>query len=271
MPLCTLKIPKANRITLSVEKREEANNLCNEVLDVVLHDLKIPDPEDREIKVVFSEENEAGISVSFTTGNVYPGFEPESFLPTKEQLETVTAKIQSLAGESSIKVDETTMEAWANTTFILRENAFVEVAPPEKLELLKEIGKSINSPKVKLVLSPKKQVGISAPTKEGEPPKEEDPYQEVAKEISAVIAESLGLPEELKVKFEVEHTLIADADVSVEFDCNSEKGLIPEKLREYIASKVGEYLDKNNLTKDGSAEVWIRQGEPEIVTKAAKK
>lgn len=62
------------------------------------------------------------------------------------------------------------------------------------------------------------------------------------------------------IEAEVEFTESADTDAAVEFDCDGNS--IPENVRRYMAESVLYLLDSTQL-REGSGEVWIRQGQPE--------
>jgi len=271
MPLCTLEIPRQQYVAMSTEfKNQKVSDLCNVALNLTLQKLGIPDPEDREIRIVTSPKvSRPRLSVSFTVGpHEYPDFEPEAFFPTRSQIRTAGTHIQLIASASPFQVAETRMEAWKNTTFLIRSTDVPEPQPPKLSESLEKIGKCIKQPRICVAISPKMASGASL-SKELEPSGEIEPFRGVAREISGLLAETLGLPEQTQIKSEVLLTCYADTDVSVEFDCQPKgSSLIPDELREYAARKVEQYLNRHQLTKTGEAEIWIRQGNPqtEIIT-----
>lgn len=271
MPLCTLEVPRQQYAIMSAESRNQAAvDLCNAALDLTLQKLGIPDPEDREVRIVASPTiTRSRISLSFTVGtNEYPDFKPKAFFPTRDQIRLVGTHIQSKSGASLFQVVETRMEAWKNTTFTIRSPETFEPTPLKLSELVQEIGKHIKQPRIRLILSPNVISETSSP-KEVEAPRKSEPYNGVAGEISALFAETFGLPEQTRAQTEVLLACYADSDISVEFDCQPEEDyLIPGELREYAARRVEQYLNHNQLTKIGEAEIWIRQGRPqtEIIT-----
>jgi len=271
MPLCTLEIPRQQYAVMSAEsKNQTAPDLCNTALDLTLQKLSIPNPKDREVRIVASPTlTRSKISVSFTVGlHEYSDFEPEAFFPTRGQIRSAGAHIQSNVGASLFQVAETRMEAWRDTTFVIRSPDVSEPIPPKLSEPLEKIGRRIEQPRVCLALSPNMVSGTSF-SKELEPPRESEPYKGIVREISALIVETFGLPEQTQVQTEVLSACYADSDISVEFDCQPEEGyLIPEELREYAAKRIERCLNQNQLTKAGEAGIWIRQGKPqtEIIT-----
>lgn len=80
-----------------------------------------------------------------------------------------------------------------------------------------------------------------------------------------MLAETLGLPEENGGQIELLVAEDCDTRFSVEFDCQPREGfIIPESVRQFAAKKVEHSLNTNSLTREGSAEIWIRQGKPAI-------
>lgn len=224
--------------------------------------LKIPNPEDKESRVIRSGFDKSKLTVAFTIGpNEYPGFEPKSFFPTKEQIELAGQSVLGMAKESQLGISQVVFESWQDTTFILRKKGAPEPVPPVPDEALREIGSNLVQPRIKIVLSPQKREGISSLKEQGLSSENRN-FQEVALKISNRMTEILE-PRE-PVAAEVEFAESADTDVSVEFDCGVESSkIIPEEVRKYMAESFLRVLDSNRTTKNGSGEVWIRQGKPE--------
>ena len=84
----------------------------------------------------------------------------------------------------------------------------------------------------------------------------------MAEKLAGRMTEILGRP----VVSEVVFAQVADTDVSVEFDCEIDGSQIPEEVRIYLAESALHILESSPLTREGSAEVWIRQGQPETIT-----
>ncbi|OGM37013.1 hypothetical protein A3E13_03620 [Candidatus Woesebacteria bacterium RIFCSPHIGHO2_12_FULL_40_20] len=276
MPLCTIKIPRDKYDGIPPETRDEIIiSSGNQALDITLNGLRIPDSEDREIRILVSKDiPETEMSLSFTVGpNEYPDFAPDqnSFFPRAEDIHHVGMEIQSEASNSPLNVSTTKMEAWSDTTFIIcsPENKD-EPKFLDNLEALQEIGKYINEPRVTLVVSPAMVEGASS--NERESSREAESFENVAEKISDLLAESLGLPEQKERNTEVKVAQQADSGISIEFDCLPKEGhLIPQELREYVGRKIEHYLNTHGFIRnEGDAEIWIRQGNPEtnIVTSA---
>lgn len=256
MPIVILEIPKNSQMNVS-----QAKELCENVGDR-LHDiLKVPDPNDKERRVIRSGSEETILRMSFTVGpNEYPDFEPTSFFPTKDQIESAGKSVLTMTKESQLGVSQVVIEAWRDTTFALRKGETPEPASPIPEKALREIGSCLDRPRIKIVLSPQKREGGSFSKEQNL--SSEIEYQGIVSEISKRMTEMLELKE--TVAAEVEFADSADTDISVEFDCEVEPNkLIPIEVREYMAESVLHILDSNQTTKGGSGEVWIRQGQPE--------
>lgn len=258
MPLCSVEIP--GRVDQEVVRN--AQKLAGEALDIAHKHLKVPDPEDLEINVIKGEGKQAKILVSYTVGpNVYPDYADPSFNPTKEQVFEAGEKIQEQASQSGLEVAQTTIEAWENTTFIFRSSKASKPIPPG--EDLGEVGLSIKKPQLRLILSPKKLQGPTALPRETEPTTEPEPNLKFIEGVGKKLSEVLGLPEDSPIPVHVQPTLFADTDIAVELDCQPILGYqIPEEAMTYVAQLIEQELNQNPSTKDGSAEVWVRQGQP---------
>ena len=167
-----------------------------------------------------------------------------------EQIESAGQTIQEMIEGSPFGISQIVIEAWKDTTFVLREGETSEPPPPISQEELKRIGNHLDRPRIRLVLSPQKRGGVSFSKELGQAPENES--NKATLKLAKRIAEIFGYEE------------VADTDVSVEFDCETKAGKsIPEEVRRYLAESVLSILDSNSLTKDGSGEVWIRQGKPD--------
>ncbi len=262
MPLCTLEIPRGQLIG---EQIEAAKSFCESVKAATINGLGIPNKDDWEIRIDATEA-EPKITVAYTVGShEYPDFKPESFFPTNEQAHATAQAILGIT--SPFNFSETAMQAWKDTTFVYRGGQMPE---PDQSNLSfdrAEVGKSITQPKVTLVIAPEVLGHTSSKDKETEPNAETEPFHKIAKEVWTLISETLGVPEQVG-EIQVQIALLADAKFSVEFDCLSDPP-IPQEAREEAAKKVMDYLNTDRLTqdeRDGSAEVWIRQGSPTTIT-----
>jgi len=261
MPIAILEIPKT--IAPSGINTSQAKELCEKARDS-LHDmLNVPDPRDKETRIVRKGLDETILKMAFTIGpNEYPDFKPKSFFPTKDQVKLAGRSILKIIKESQLGISQVVIEAWRDTTFLLREEEIPEPVSPVSEEALREIGSNLNNPRIRLILSPQKREGVSS-LKELYLPPENGGYQEVALKLSNRMTEILGLKE---VTAEVEFADFADTDVSVEFDCETKpNNSISQEIRKYMAESVLYILDSCQSTKEGSGEVWVRQGQPERV------
>lgn len=257
MPITILEIPKDSKINVPQTKE-----LCEKVGDCLHDTLRVPDPEDKESRVIRSSLGEIILRTAFTIGsNEYPDFEPKSFFPRKDQIESAGQAVLKIIKDSQPDVSKVVIEAWRDTTFVLREEKIPEPVSPVSEEVLREIGSHLYNPRIRLVLSPKKREGVSSLKELGLSP-ENASYQEVALKLSRRAAEILGRGEAITT--EVEFADSADTDVTVEFDCELEpNNSIPQEVREFMAESVLHILNSTWATKEGSGEVWIRQGQPE--------
>ena len=268
MPLCTIEVPITQWSGLPVSGKKEAEGWGRTVLTQTLDLLGIPDPDDKEIRIVTGNKDPwSKVTISFTSGlNEYPGFPSrEAFFPSAQQVHALGVVVQALGQESSLRVGQTGMEMWKDTTFLLvdREAQPVVSGGPGGLEAMKEWGRFIDNPKVTLVVSPAIMGQASPAGKESRSGSEPEPYADTARNISKLVMETLGLPEAAGQTSVVEPA-IADCDFSMEFDCQPKPGqTLPEPVRQSLAGKVAEYLNSDPQTKKGTAEVWIRQGEPQ--------
>jgi len=258
MPLCSVEVSRG----AAPEVLQKAQKLARESLEIACKQLEVPDPEDLEINVIEGEGGQTKLLVSYTIGpNEYPDFPNPSFNPTDEQVSQTGKKIHAKASRGDLEVAQTTIEAWENTTFILRNPEAPEPTPPD--EDLKEIGLSIKRPQLRLIVSPEKQQGSTALPREAEPTTEPEPNLKFIEGVGKKLSEILGLPEDLPIPVHIQPTLFADTDFAVEFDCQPISGYqISEEARTYIAKLIERELNQNPSTRNGSAEVWVRQGQP---------
>ncbi len=255
MPLCTLEIPHAI-------SDPDAVVVCEKSLDLTLKGLQIPDPDDREYRVISSDSiTEPNISISFTAGSDEYGT-GNIFNPSKAEILETVRSIQSdpLVSESGIGV--IVMEPWMDTTFITRSG--MKLSIPD-VEFINRTSEEVGEIKIRLVLSPGKMEGVSVST-ETESSIENRNFETVGQQTSNLIREFLNLPEESNMQIEVIPTHLAQTDVSVEIDFPTISKPFLTKEREFIARSIEQkVLDSNASTKEGSASIWVRQGEPNSV------
>lgn len=169
MPIAILEIPRSGRIDTS-----KAKELCDKAGNC-LHDiLGVPDPEDKESRVTRSVLDKAILRMSFTIGpNEYPDFEPKSFFPTAEQIESAGQSVMEVVKNSPFGVSQVIIEAWRNTTFVLREGETPKPVPRITEKELREIGSRLDKPRIRLVLSSLYQEGVSLSKELGQAPENE--------------------------------------------------------------------------------------------------
>lgn len=261
MPLCTLEIPRIEGGFSDLQ----GIAVCDKSLDLTLKGLQIPDPEDREYRVMVSDKiTEPNISISFTAGSDEYGM-GNIFNPSKEEiLETARSiRLDPQVSESGIK--SIVMEPWVDTTFIIRSDSKEAVQSILPVKFLDRTPEEVGEVRIKFALSPEKMKGVSVST-EGEPSLENQSFDKVGQETSNLIREILNLPEGNSMQIGVLPTHLAQTDISVEVDFPTiSKPLLP-KEREFIARSIEQkVLNSNSSTKEGSATIWVRQGKPDSV------
>jgi hypothetical protein len=263
MPITILETSR-NSLALR-EDVVRAKEFCDKIGNSVRDMLGVPDANDKESRVLRGDLGEDTLRIAFTVGpNEYPGFEKSSFYPEEEQIESAGQSVLNSAKESGFNVSRVLIEKWENTTFVPKKGEISEPASPISEKELKEIGSHLKEPKMKLFLSHKKQEGGPS-SKEGDLSSENEKYKEVALKLSKRMTEMLG--REDVVKTEIEFVDAADTDFSVEFDCETQPNkLIPQEARQCMAESALYILDQDKPTKEGSGEVWIRQGQPKTYT-----
>lgn len=240
---------------------EKARDICEKSLDIVHSEFKIPDPEDREVRISSGNTNKLGIE--YTTGEEYE--KGVDFHPDTTAINIAGKQIQQIC-ENRVDKVKTEIRAWGDTTFILREVNDSIPTPPFSQEEIRRIGSYIQAPRIKLFISPnhyREVIGPSSPELSSVSQSETELFNKVTSEISRQFSEILGIPTE-SFSSDVIVPLDADADVSVEFDCQTQPNQqIPEELRKYLAGIVEKIINEDSLTKNGEGEIWIRQNQPD--------
>ena len=258
MPLCSVEVPRG----ATPEVVQKAQKLAGDSLEIAHNQLGVPDPNDLEIQVIEGNGEQAQLRVSYTVGpNEYPDFPEPSFNPTDEQVSLAGSKIQAEAHGSGLNIGRTTIEAWKDTTFMLRDPDAPEPAKPD--EDIAKVGLSIENPRLRLVVSPEKLPKPATLPRESEPTVEPEPNLMFIESVGKKLSEALGLPENRPIPVHVQPTLFADTDFAVEFDCQPKPGYqVPAEARTHMAQLIERELNQNSSTRNGSAEVWVRQGQP---------
>lgn len=241
--------------------------MCEEGNDILHEILEVPDPEDKEVRIVEKQSaTSANLKFSFTIGpKEYPDYNPPSFFPTQEQINMAGKKILDRLKDSTLDISKIDIEAWSDTTFKLKEGKTSEPVSPVSSDELKIIGQKLDNPRITLAFSPQKQEGASTSKEIGISPDTEG--REATKKVADNIGQILGIPISIETIFAIE----ADSDIAVEFDCGVEPSLIiPENVRIYLAESVLHTLESLRIAKESSAEVWIRQGKPATTTIESK-
>lgn len=262
MPLCTLEIPREQYEALGVEKRNQAAiDICDAALTQTLDGLEIPDPDDREWRILVRDGiKESRLSISFTldgdeyrTGTI--------FKPSAEKIHGTGVAIFRSAQESAFRISQVTMEPWSETTFSMREEEEKEdLAAPAAFE--NGAGREVGQPVVRLVVAVEALRSYQQ-HREREPAGEMGALEVVVSEMAGAINETLGLPEN-RVRHEVVVADMAQTHYSVEVDFPDIARDQPFGLEErlHLLMRVEKSLNSNLTTKEGSATFWVRQAEP---------
>jgi len=259
MPICILSIPR-NQTDIPLPKLE---SICEEVLQQTHSILEIPNPEDMESRIIRTDKEQPELSVSLTVGDYeYPGFHPESFHPTQEQLENTLAAITQIEGIENLNLGKIRIEAWRDSVF--RE---LEANGPDTKPIIAETTQNFNDlPQIDCGISVSLSPNYVARTQEGGQKEQES--QSVGGEFSPLRSrlENLFGPEsERRTELHVRETLSADTDVSVEVDLKSEHSLTPSQM-ESVALTIEAELRNAKLMKEGeTTTVWVRLGKADII------
>lgn len=242
MPLCTLELspnylsyPKAFKDPVGV---------CNRALDRALEVLEVPDPDDREYRVlVRGYVHNPRLKISFTRGT--DEYETgEIFNPSNKLMLATGIAVQALV--STYGVSRTRMEAWEDTTFLVRSTDH----PPVSVSTPKLEPKNIQ-PRVTLTVS---RAGL-----------ERFPDVWRGENIGVFAQGLLGLVGRGEINLLKAHLAETDYAVEVDFPKAKDNPLSPEDRLE-LARKIEAFFNRQEETKKGSATIWIRQGQPTVRT-----
>jgi hypothetical protein len=277
MPIAILKIP--SRLVDEKKRKDQitqAAEACNQILVDLIDLIGIPNSKDKEVMILVDENiSESSFEIELTTGRKeypdYPG--RERFEPSDDLIRAVGQAVHGQVHDSLFGVTKTVIKAWANTTYVFREEQEEGEAALSEAELqprgespFRDEGGYIEKPSLTLFLPSEKKVNVVVAV-ERELIKELDPNEEFAREMARRTAEILGLPEMPMDSVRVVYADYADAQASVVFDCRPQAGHeLSEGARQRIAEDVMDCLDKNPLTHNVFVEAWIRQGEPRPFT-----
>ncbi|MBN2100440.1 hypothetical protein JW710_00900 [Candidatus Dojkabacteria bacterium] len=247
---------------------QQARALCDQALDITHRELGIDtlDPDDREVRVGkgAKEATDGTVLAIELTAGVGTYEEGVDFRPNEEQISAAGTQIQELCKESGIPGLGTVIRVWDETAWMLRRKDAPDPVPTLTEDEMRRWGSAVRNPQIRLFLSPNAHLlsgEISSPEHMTESQKETEQFQRVTTEVATRFSKILGIPID-GIKTEVITTLDADADFSVEFDCRTEGEVLPEGVRDYLALTAEAVLNEDPLTRDGEAEVWIRQNRP---------
>ncbi len=264
MPLCTLEIPSA-QFARTLDGQIRAVQVCERALDRTLAGLAIPDPLDRDYRLLVNDKiPEARLSISFTAGSdeYHTG---NIFNPSKEQIHNTGVAIQEDVRDSELQIAQTRMEVWRDTVFVEHDpnDLMVSFKRPRTLSWIKAC-KRMEESKLTLVPSPDILKSISV-GRESEPVDRSAGFRRVGNEIMDNINVMLALPDKWHGESKVLYPKSAQTDLAVEIDLpivNGEK-LTKDEMT-HLARLTRASLNRNPHTRAESGNVWIRQGQPEV-------
>lgn len=264
MPLCELLIPNTANGRLSPKIRNEAaTSLCDIALTGTLKFLKIPDPDDRDSRTIVSDRiADSRLILSFTCGpNEYE--EGKNFEPDTSQIRTLGLGILAYANKSELNVSQVVVEAWHDTTFIMRSPDETGMITPPTLESKNDSVRIEAKPTITLTLSP--DIAKNCPSnEENELPENNNALKNITQGLLGLTQINLNLLEEIGGEIRIQFAHIAETDISVEIDFQDiDTPLFSDEERKNLANEIMRYLDRNEGTKTGTATVWVRQGKPE--------
>ena len=229
--------------------RGDLKNICTMALDETLKGLRIPDPDDRELKINVLPTGVAAkdLHISYTFGKDEYG-QGKVFNPTKRMQKTCRSIFRAVKPEG---INRVVLEGWKDTAFMIRDGEKmtddVEIIVPDRFK------NGINlqgSTTVRLALSQSMfEDGFNG---------SEGRYRDIAKQVLSLFGNG---------KVEIQRPDQADTDIGVEVDLSLENEKFSDEEMKYLMRKVESYINKNGLTgnMEKSATIWVRQGEPVTV------
>lgn len=258
MPLCSIELPQSFQSSFS-----DTTRVCGVIHEHLRDVLGIPEFDHEDRISVTDNLTSPKLIIEFTEGpNEYPDETIHSFFPTVDQIHQAGLAIHQYAKEE-LGISETTIKSWFNTTFLIRDP---NASPVNTGTSTTNVGQYLEQPKIRLVLSPViNNQPASLSRKESEPVMETDPNLKIATEITHLIAETLAIPDGIAINTEIIYPKVADCDLTVEFDCLPQSDhQMSEETRLLVAHRLEQLLNNTPQTKTCSAEIWIRQGEPQV-------
>lgn len=249
MPLCELVVPG----TIPQIGNETATSLCDIALNGTLRFLNIPDPNDRDFRVIVSDKTaNSSLTLSLTCGT--DEYEKgKKFEPAISQINALGLGVLAYAKKSEFKVSQVIIETWRNTTFMMRSPNETNTIAPPALESKDSPVKIKTKPTITLTLSPDAIKNFPLSGRES-----------ITQGLLGLTQINLNLLEKIGGEIKIQFARIAGTDISVEIDFKDiDTPLFSDEERKNLASKIMRYLDNNEGTKTGTASVWIRQGKPE--------
>lgn len=248
---------------------DELVEQCNLAREPVQEILDIPDPGDWEHRISVKEGlQHPEVAISFThEGEDYPEQRPgEIFEPTSEQILAAGQAAQSILSGSLGENPPVLMNAWHDTSFIVRDQKHTKPVAPLSPEVKAKLRGLNLQARIEVALSPKLAKPQSGRAGTETEPVPENPHQAVINEMSAMVKESLGL-EPGQLELVLLYPAAAQTDFSVNIYLPHVQGQdLPVEVRDHLAQAAELILNANQTTQDPDIEatVWVLPGQPDV-------
>jgi hypothetical protein len=252
MPLCTLELGEYQYQHLTDRGGTALiEQVCAAALDRTIRGLSIPDPEDREYRVLRASSTGApAMTISFTAGADDYGT-GEIFEVTKSVMRRTAREIQEAAGLSDLRVSRTGLEAWYDSAFRIANGNEMSLSTPDAAPSLKSL-RDYHKLDMLIVLSPYYKNWLPAR------------FAKMGDDLTTLIRETLVLPAQIRSRLAIVTAAMAETDLSVEMNLptTTKRQPIPRDEFSYTAMLVEQYINNEGFASDQSATVWLKQGSP---------
>jgi hypothetical protein len=267
MPLLTLEINPGLYRSLPPKTMDDTIiGFCNKGLDVALDRLDIPDPNDREYRVVLSR-GFSSVNLAFTAGGDEYST-GEIFQPTRIGMILAAADIHVFAEAAGIPLSSVQLESWKNTSFrAYSQDKLPDSVPPPIL-------RRYNNPQLRdyaglavtLTLSPKNLHLFDCLSFVDE----KAFLNETIRGVAGLVVETMALPSIVRTRLEVVYARYAETGTSVEVDLWSSNPdmILPQEEMDQTAYSIEQLLMQKELLEVNTASVWVRQGKPDSLVLA---
>ena len=238
MPLCELRLPINSLV-------EEGKDVCDVALKATLEYLNIPDPEDREYRIIkVGSSAEPEIEVHFgTRADQYD--QDNLWVPTVDQMEDACKQI--LTQTRAFGIRKVSLFGWKDAAFMTRplEKPETELLVPERFKNGIEVKGDIA---IRMIFSPSVLENLKLDLENNE---------ETFKNILELFKGEGGV--------DLQFPLEAETEIGVEVDfvdIGDENKFSPEEMA-YLMYRVENCLDLGSASdRSKKTTIWLRQGEP---------